>query len=166
MWQIVFNHISIEGWIIDPYVQSLFYCSHLVQVLPPNNVEVVDGNIVTSDVAVVIYGRGGFKMFLEPFTKSSWGLSNIFLITIHPVTLVSVVDSTLPLDWVFVFGSHQPSAPTHNCCRKKNNTWRIHSRIVSTPHGLSIGYRWNQRSKIINKFQPTEPVWTTRRSPT
>ena len=103
----VFTHISIEGWIIDPYVQSLFYCSHLVQVLPPNNVEVVEGNIMTSDVTVVIYGRGGFQMFPEPFTKSSWGLSNIFLITVHPVTLVSVDDSTLLLDWIFVFGSHQ-----------------------------------------------------------
>ena len=46
-------------------------------------------------------------MFLEPSTKSSRGLSNIFLITIHPVTLVSVDDSTLLLDWIFVFGSHQ-----------------------------------------------------------
>ena len=46
-------------------------------------------------------------MFLEPFTKSSWGLSNKFLITICPVTLVSVDDSTLLLDWVFVYGSHQ-----------------------------------------------------------
>ena len=71
MWQMVFTHISIEGLIIDPYIQSLFYCSHLVQVLPPNNVEVVDGNTVTSDVTVVMYGRGGFQMFLEPFTKSS-----------------------------------------------------------------------------------------------
>ena len=25
MWQMVFTHITIEGWIIDPYVQSLFY---------------------------------------------------------------------------------------------------------------------------------------------
>ena len=49
MCHMVFTHISIEGWIIDPYVQSLFYSSHLVQVLPPNNVKVVDGNIVTSD---------------------------------------------------------------------------------------------------------------------
>ena len=69
MWQMVFAHISVEGWIIDPYVQSLFYCSHLVQVLPPNNFEIVDGNTVTT--AVVIYGRGGFQMFLEPFSKSS-----------------------------------------------------------------------------------------------
>ena len=37
----------------------------------PNNVEAVNGNIVTSDVTVVIYGRGGFQMFLEPFTKGS-----------------------------------------------------------------------------------------------
>ena len=54
MWQMVFAHISIEGWIIDPYVQSLFYCSHLVQVLPPNNIEIVDSDTVTTDVAVVI----------------------------------------------------------------------------------------------------------------
>ena len=51
MWQMVFAHISIEGWIIDPYVQSLFYY-YLVQVLPPNNIEIVDGDTVTTDVAV------------------------------------------------------------------------------------------------------------------
>ena len=107
MWQMVFTHISIEGWIIDPYVQSLFYCPHLVQDLPPNNVKVVDSNIVTSDVAMVIYGRGGVSDVSWTFTKSSWGLSNIFLITILPVTLVSVDDSTLLLDLIFVFGSHQ-----------------------------------------------------------
>ena len=69
----VFTHIFVEGWIIDPYIQNLFYYSHLVQVLPPNNVEIVDGNIVTSDVTVVIYGRGQHlkQMFLEPFTKGS-----------------------------------------------------------------------------------------------
>ena len=26
----VFTHISVKGWIIDPYVQSLFYCPNLV----------------------------------------------------------------------------------------------------------------------------------------
>ena len=46
-------------------------------------------------------------MFLEPFSKSSRGLSNIFLITIHPVTTISVDDSTLLLDWISIFGSHQ-----------------------------------------------------------
>ena len=52
-------------------------------------------------------GEGGFQMFLEPFSKSSWGLSNVFLIAIYPVTLVFVDDSTLFLDWIFVFGRHQ-----------------------------------------------------------
>ena len=71
MWQMVFAHISVQGWIIDPYVYCLFNCSHLVQVLPPNNFKIVDGNLVTTDVTVVIYGRGGFQMFLEPFPKCS-----------------------------------------------------------------------------------------------
>ena len=59
MWQMVFTHISVEGWIIDPYVQSLFYCPNLVQVLPPNNFEIIDGNTVTTDVTMVIYGERG-----------------------------------------------------------------------------------------------------------
>ena len=46
-------------------------------------------------------------MFLEPFSKSSRGLSNIFLITVHPVTMITVDDSTLFLDWIFVLGRHQ-----------------------------------------------------------
>ena len=71
MWQMVFTHISVEGWIIDPYLQSLFNCPDLVQVLPPNNFEIIDGNTVTTDVTMVIYGRGGFQVFLEPFSKSS-----------------------------------------------------------------------------------------------
>ena len=41
------------------------YCSYLVQVLPPNNFEIVDGNTVTTDVTVVIYGRGGFRCSLN-----------------------------------------------------------------------------------------------------
>ena len=107
MWQMVFTHISIEGWIIDPYVQSLLYCSHLVQVLPPNNVKVVDGNIGTSDVAMVIYGRGGFRcpLNLSPKVLEDSPIYSLSQSTLS--TLVSVDDSTLLLDWVFVFGSHQ-----------------------------------------------------------
>ena len=86
---------SVQGWIIDPYVYSLFNCSHLVQVLPPNNFKIVDGNFVTTDVTMVMYGRGGFQMFLEPFPKCSGGFPNILFITVHPVTMVSIYDSTL-----------------------------------------------------------------------
>ena len=106
MWQMVFANISVEGWIIDPYIQSLFYCSYLVQVLPPNNFEIIDGNTVTTDVTMVIYGRGGFQVFLEPFPKCSLGFSNIFLITVHPVTMISVDDPTLFLDGILVLRSH------------------------------------------------------------
>ena len=56
---------------------------------------------------MVIYGREGFQVFLEPFSKSSRGLSNILLITVHPVTMITVDDSTLFLDWVFVLWRHQ-----------------------------------------------------------
>ena len=52
MWQMVLAHISVQGWIIDPYVYSLFNCSNLVQVLPPNNFKIVDGNFVTTDVTM------------------------------------------------------------------------------------------------------------------
>ena len=107
MWQMVFTHISVKGWIIDPYVQSLFYCPNLVQVLSPNNFEIIDGNTVTTDVTMVKYRREGFQVFLEPFSKSSRGLSNILLITVHPVTMITVDDSTLFLDWVFVLWRHQ-----------------------------------------------------------
>ena len=107
MWQMVFTHISVKGWIIDPYVQSLFYCPNLVQVLPPNNFEIIDGNTVATDVTMVIYGRGGFQVFLEPFSKSSRGLPNILFITVHPVTMITVDDSSLFLDWFFVLWRHQ-----------------------------------------------------------
>ena len=90
MWQMVFTYLSVKGWIIDPNVQSLFYCPNLVQVLPTNNFEIIDGNTVTTGVTMVIYGRGGFQVFLEPFYKSSRGLSNIFLITVCPVTMITV----------------------------------------------------------------------------
>ena len=46
-------------------------------------------------------------MFFEPFFKSSWGLSNVVFITLHPVTFVSVDDSTFLLYRIFIFGSHQ-----------------------------------------------------------
>ena len=46
-------------------------------------------------------------MFFESLSKCSWEFSNIFLITIHPITLVSVNDSTLLLDRVLIFWSHQ-----------------------------------------------------------
>ena len=76
-------------------------------VIPPHNVEIVDGNIETSDVKMVKYWGRGLQMFSEPLSKSSGGLSNVLFITLYPVTLVSVNDSTFLLYRIFFFGSHQ-----------------------------------------------------------
>ena len=65
----VFANISIEGWVIDPYEQSLFDCSGKVLVLPSNYAEVVNVSFMTWDVTVVMNGRGGLLMFFEPFCK-------------------------------------------------------------------------------------------------
>ena len=70
----------------------------------PTMPKVIYGNIVTSGVTMVIDGVGCLEMFFEPLSKSSRGFTSVFLITLHPVTLVSVNDSTFLLDDILVFG--------------------------------------------------------------
>ena len=103
----VFAYFSIKGWIIDPYVQCFFYCSVEVLVFPPHCAKIIYGNIVTSGVKMVIYWGRHLLIFFEPLSKCSWGFSNIFHITLYPVTLVSINDSTLLLDRILIFWSHQ-----------------------------------------------------------
>ena len=67
----VFAYISIEGWIIHPDINSFFYGSDEVLVLSPHNAEILNGDIMTCDVMMVIYCGGGIQMFLQPLTKSS-----------------------------------------------------------------------------------------------
>ena len=81
MWQMVLAYVSIQGWIIDPNVESFFDGS--------------DANHKTRDVMVVIDGGWGLLVFFEPLSKCSEGLSNILLITLHSITLVSIDDPTL-----------------------------------------------------------------------
>ena len=49
----------------------------------------------------------GLLVFFEPFSKSSGGLSYIFLITLHSITFVSVDDPTLFQHRILVLGGHQ-----------------------------------------------------------
>ena len=56
---------------------------------------------------MVIYWGQCLQMFFEPLSKCSWGLSNVFLITFHPVTFVSLSDFTFLLDGILIFWSHQ-----------------------------------------------------------
>ena len=60
MRQMVLAYISIEGWIIHPDVNSFFYGSDEVLVLPPYNAEIFNSGVMTCDVMVVIYGEGTF----------------------------------------------------------------------------------------------------------
>ena len=53
VWQVVFAYVSIQGWIIDPNVESFFDGSHHVLVLSPHYAKIISANQVTRDVIVV-----------------------------------------------------------------------------------------------------------------
>ena len=59
MWQMVLANVSIQGWIIDPNIESLFDGSHKVLVLSPHYTEVFYADHMTRDVMVVIDGGWG-----------------------------------------------------------------------------------------------------------
>ena len=107
MRQIVFTYIPIQGWIVDPYIQSFFNGSHEVLLLSPHNTKILQWDLVTSGVKMVKDWGGGFEMFLEPLSKCSGWFTYIFIITLHPVAFESVDDSTSILDRILVFWSHQ-----------------------------------------------------------
>ena len=46
----VLANIPIQGWIVDPNVQSFFYCSFEVLVLSSHNVEILNTYAVTNEV--------------------------------------------------------------------------------------------------------------------
>ena len=93
--------------IIDPYIQCFFYCSTEVLVIPPNYIEVVNRDLVTTDVAVVKDWGGCLLMFFEPLCKGSGGFTNVLLITVNPATLKSIDDPTLFQDRIFILRGHQ-----------------------------------------------------------
>ena len=61
----VFAYISIEGWIIQPDVNSFFYGSDEVLVLFPHNAEVLNGGIMTCHVLWSYIGVGAFRCSLN-----------------------------------------------------------------------------------------------------
>ena len=101
----VFAYVFVKGWIIDPYVQCFFDCSTEVLVFPPNYIEIINSDLVTTDVTMVKYWGGCLLMFLEPLCKSSRGFTNVFLITVNPATLTPIDDPTLFEDWIFILGA-------------------------------------------------------------
>ena len=67
----VFAYVLVQGWIVHPYVYYFFDSSNQVLVLPPHNAEVLNGDIMTSGVKMVIYWEGGLQVFSKPLSKSS-----------------------------------------------------------------------------------------------
>ena len=55
----VLSYISVEGWIVHPDINSFFYGCDEVVVLSPHNAEILDGDIMTCDVMMVMYWGGG-----------------------------------------------------------------------------------------------------------
>ena len=65
----VFAYVFVKGWIIDPYIQCFFYCSTEVLVLPPNYIEIINSDLVTTDVTMVKDWGGCLLMFLNLSAK-------------------------------------------------------------------------------------------------
>ena len=107
MWQMVLANISIQGWIVDPNVQSFFYCSSEVLVLLPTMLKFSTLMLWPVVLKWSNMGEGAFWCSLNLSPKSSWGLSYIFLITLHPATFVTVDDPTLLQHRIFVLWGHQ-----------------------------------------------------------
>ena len=67
----VLAHISVKGWTVHPDINGFFYGSDEVVVLSPHNADILDGDIMTCDVMMVMYWGRGLLMFLQPLTKCS-----------------------------------------------------------------------------------------------
>ena len=52
MRQMVFAYVSVQGWIVDPYVYGFSYQPHEVVILPPHYTEIVHCSGMTCGVAI------------------------------------------------------------------------------------------------------------------
>ena len=95
-----------DGFLTLMYNAS-FDCSTEVLGFPPNYIEIINSDLVTTDVTMVKDWGGCLLMFPEPLSKSSRGFTNIFLIMVYPATLKPIDDPTLFEDWIFIPGGHQ-----------------------------------------------------------
>ena len=134
-----FAYISIEGWIIDPYVQCFFDCSTEVLVLPPNNAKIFNGDLMTSDVAMVINWGGGLLMFFKPLSKCSGGFTYAFLITVNPATLKSIDDPTLFQDWILILGGHQEAFDGMSSFKVNLHTMFVTDLLEAFTHTFVVG---------------------------
>ena len=90
MWQLVLANISIKRWVIDSNQHSLSDCYSHALVIPANNAEIVQGHFMTSGLKLVIDWWWWPQVFPESFSKCSAWLPYIFILAVHPATLVPI----------------------------------------------------------------------------
>ena len=74
--------------------RASFIGSNKVLVFPPYYAKVVNVDFMTWSAGMIIYRGRSLLMFLETFSKSSCWFPNVLLIALHPITTMSVHDST------------------------------------------------------------------------
>ena len=90
-----------------PLCIKLLWWSSWVCGLPSHNTKIMYGESMTQGVLVVIYWGRSLLMFLEPLCKCSCWFSKVLFITFHPISFVSVYDSTFLKERIFVLWSHE-----------------------------------------------------------
>ena len=107
------------------------FCSSLPTILKFSR------DLVISGFIMVKYWRGALEMFLEPFYKCSRWFTNVFIIALHPVTFITVDDSTSVFHGILVLGSHQE---VFNCCTSLEI--HLHPKLLHTFLKLSLSPLW------------------------
>ena len=92
--------------LLNLYENGFFYTSSEGLFLPPHYTEFVNSFKITYGVKIVINWGMGIMMLLKPLSKCPCRYSNVFLITCHPVTFVSVDHSPFLDGGICVLGSH------------------------------------------------------------
>ena len=91
----VFAYVFVQGWIIDPYEHWFFVQPGEILLFPAHYTEVIQGNIMTHGVTVIIDRGEGFQVFLVSLSKCSSCLTYVLLITFQPIVFVSINYATL-----------------------------------------------------------------------
>ena len=105
--QLEFANDPIQGWIIDPDVYGLLDGPCDVVHLPTHYEEVINPDVMTCGVSMVIDGEKSPEMFPKPFLIGPCRFPYVLLIILRSVTLVPVDYSTFQCDVFPVLWGHQ-----------------------------------------------------------
>ena len=104
--QLEFTNVLIEEWIIDPDAHGLLDGSYVLP-LPTHYGEVINTDMITCSVDMIIDGGRDPKMFPDPFPKGPCKFPYTFLIRIQSIPYLLVDYSTFLCDGILVLGGNQ-----------------------------------------------------------